>query len=552
MHLSSNLKKGATTSSMRTYIYLFFSAVFLFPLFAISQQFDIEFQHCFGGSEGEVGIDIKLLPDSSFIILSLTNSTDGDISFLHGGYDFWMVKTDWYGNLMWEKTFGGSDTDSPYQIEIAPDGGFYLLGGTQSNDGDVSGNHGSLDYWVIKTDDSGNLIWQKCLGSSVLDWASQMSIDDSGNIYVIGQSHGVDGNISNPRGFIDYWIVKLNSEGSLIWDKSLGGSNADLGISILCTDDGGYIVGGQSTSEDGDVICENTSLMQADMWIVKLDSLNTIQWQACYGGSESETANDIIRTQDGGYIIAGTTKSNDGEVTGFHGVSGESFDIWVLKIDSLGNIQWEQCFGGTRDEGNPEITISEDGGFIINGYTFSNDGDVSGNHSNEVSPDIWLFKLSSEGNLLWQQCFGSSQAEASAGISQISSLEFMIAGGTCKADGSVECDLFHPGSPSDSDLWLFKIVDTVTVNTNEFVIDRFTISMYPNPSRDAMYYHIYPPQDNLTLRLYDIYGQKMDELSFSKNDSQVKVEVVDYHPGVYIAVLFSDNSIIDRRQFIVN
>ncbi len=537
---------------MKPFNFIFLSVIILLPLFSISQQFDIVFQQCYGGSEGDSGADIVLIPDSTFMVLSITYSDDGDISYSHGEHDIWVTKTDWQGILLWENTYGGSDTESPQQIENDPTGGHFLLSYTQSNDGDVSGNHGGIDYWVTKIDDLGNLIWQKCLGSSVNDYASQMSIDDSGNVYIIGQSHGNDGDITSPRGFVDYWIVKINNQGTLIWDRSLGGSNADLGKCILCTSDGGYIAGGLTTSEDGDVTCDNTSLMQSDMWIVKLDSANNIQWQSCYGGSESETAYDIKRTQDDGYIIAGVTKSNDGDVSGFHGVPGENFDIWVLKIDSLGIILWERCFGGTKDDGNPEITISEDGEIIINGYTYSNDGDVSGNHSNEVSPDIWLFKLSSEGDLLWQQCFGSSQGEASSGISQISSIEFMIAGGTCKADGSVECDLFHPGSPSDSDLWLFSIIDTVTVNTNESIIDPFTISMYPNPAHDVMYYHIYPPQDNLTLRLYDIYGQKMNTLVFSDNESQVKVGVANYHPGVYVAVLFSNNRIIDRRQFIVN
>jgi hypothetical protein len=103
----------------------------------------------------------------------------------------------------------------------------------------------------------------------------------------------------------------------------------------------------------------------------------------------------------------------------------------------------------------------------------------------------------------------------------------------------------------DADVWLFQIIDTVTVNSNELKEESFTISLYPNPAHDVMYYHIYPTQENLTLRLYDIYGQKMDELSFSKNESQVNVEVADYHPGVYVAVLFLDNRIIDRRQFVV-
>jgi hypothetical protein len=435
-------------------------------------------------------------------------------------------------------------------MQITSEGDFVMFGDTQSNNGDVSGNHGGFDYWVVKTNDQGNLLWQRCLGSSVNDLALQMKLDDDDNIYVIGESFGNDGDITVPCNLTDFWIVKLSPNGDLLWDRTLGGSNLETGICILPTSDGGYIAGGYTTSNDGDVSCTEPSLDQSDAWIVKLDSNNNIEWDQCYGGSFNETTTDIIATDDGGYIFVGGTNSNDGDVSGFHGVPGGDRDIWVWKTDGWGNLEWQKCLGGSLDEGRGEITDAGNDEYIINAYTDSNDGDVSGNHSNPGYPDIWIVKIDIEGELLWQQCFGSSGSEAASGICIINEIELMVAGGTGEADGSVDCDLY-PGAMNYADLWFFKIIDTVSVYTNEHNIDQLTISVYPNPAKSVMYYYVYPLRDNLTLRLYDIYGQKMDECSFPINESQVKIEVSDYHPGVYVAVLFSNNRIIDRRQFIV-
>lgn len=516
-----------------------------------SQQFDIEFQHCYGGSNGESGEDIFMLPDSSFIIFGSTSSNDGTVSSNHGGSDFWLLKTDKDGALLWEKTFGGGDTDSRENMKITSEGDFVLFGDTQSNNGDVSGNHGGFDYWVVKTDDQGNLLWQRCLGSSVNDLALQMKLDDEDNIYVIGESHGDDGDITVPCNFIDYWIVKLNSDGDLLWDRTLGGSNIDWGICILPTSDGGYIAGGYTTSNDGDVSCTEPSLMQSDSWIVKLDSNNNIEWDRCYGGSYNETTTDIMATEDNGYIIVGGTNSNDGDVSGFHGVpGGEEHDIWVWKIDNVGNLEWQKCLGGSLDEGRGVLTYAGGGEYIINGYTDSNDGDVSGNHSNPGYPDVWILKIDSDGELLWQQCFGSSDSEASSGLCIINDIEFMVVSGTGKADGSVDCDLY-PGIMNYADLWLFKIIDTVSVFSSEYEIEPVDIIMYPNPAENIIYYYAHPVNSHYSLIMFDIYGRKMGEFEFLENQNQIEIDVSKFSSGFYVALLQNEKSLIRKDKFVV-
>jgi hypothetical protein len=183
--------------------------------------------------------------------------------------------------------------------------------------------------------------------------------------------------------------------GNIVWQKCLGGSSSEStlwqkGLVIQQTADGGYVINCLTYSNDGDVSGNHGG---RDIWVVKLNDLGNIEWQKCLGGSGEETTTSIEQTSDGGYIIDGTTTTNDGDVSGYHGDT----DIWVVKLNDSGNIEWQKCLGGSDYElhpyGAPSVQQTTDGGYILIGNTSSNDGDVSGNHG---FPDIWVIKLSSE------------------------------------------------------------------------------------------------------------------------------------------------------------
>lgn len=244
----------------------------IFSQLSFSQTLQIEWQQCYGGSGGDGGGSFIKLPDGSLMLFGITGSEDGDVLYNHGKADCWLVKTDSSGVLLWEKTFGGSDDDGPIKIITSPNGDYILFGETFSNDGDVWGNHGGQDFWLVKTDSTGNMLWQRCIGSSVNDYASGMKMDSVGNIYLIGFTHGTDGDVTSNNGHADYWFVKVSPEGNIIWDKNLGGSWPDWGKCLALTNDGGLIVGGLTESNDLDVNC-NETLGQVQAWVVKLDSL---------------------------------------------------------------------------------------------------------------------------------------------------------------------------------------------------------------------------------------------------------------------------------------
>jgi len=331
--------------------------------------------------------------------------------------------------MTWQKYFGGSGSEGAYSVQQTNDGGYVVFGGTDSNDGDVSGNHGKNDFWVLKLYSTGSIQWQKCLGGSAEEscnlgeMGSKASIQQTSNggYVIVGYTNSNDGDVSGNHGGCDIWIVKLSSTGNIQWQKCLGGSSEEYGYSIQQTSDGGYVVAGATDSNDGDVSGNRGS---EDVWVVKLNSTGSIQWQKCLGGSGLERATSVQQTSDGGYVIVGYTNSNDGDVSGNRG----GYDIWVVKLSSTGNIQWQKCLGGSAAELAYSVKQTSEGGYIVAGATQSTDGDVSGNHGGY---DIWVVKLSSTGNIQWQKCFGGDGPyDLGLSISQTSDSGYVVVGYT--------------------------------------------------------------------------------------------------------------------------
>ncbi|MBN1324520.1 MAG: hypothetical protein JW986_11075, partial [Methanotrichaceae archaeon] len=405
---------------------------------------DLEWQECLGGSGGDWAYSIQQTTDGGYIVAGYTDSNDDDVSGNHGNYDFWVIKLSSNGALEWQKCLGGSYEEWAYSIQQTTDGGYIVAGYTWSNDGDVSGNHGGYedDFWVVKLSPTGALEWQKCLGGSYGDSARSIQQTADGGYIVAGVTASNDGDVSGNHGGSDYWVIKLSSSGTLEWQKCLGGSNYDDAYSIQQTTDGGYIVAGYTESNDGDVSGNHGGY---DSWVVKLSSSGALEWQKCLGGSESEWAFSIQQTTDGGYTVAGCTGSNDGDVSGNH---GGIYDSWVVKLSSSGALEWQKCLGGCESERAFSIQQTTDGGYIVAGETSSYDDDVSGNHGGS---DYWVVKLSSTGSLEWQKCLGGSYGDSASSIQQTTDVGYIVAGETTSYDGDVSG--FHGGS----DYWVVKL-----------------------------------------------------------------------------------------------
>jgi len=388
----------------------------------------ISWQKSLGGSNEEIASSIQQTSDGGYIVAGYSGSTNGEVTGNHGNGDYWIVKLSSTGDTIWQKSLGGSLSDMANSIQQTSDGGYIVAGYSSSTNGDVTGNHGVYDYWIVKLSSSGTIIWQKSIGGSSQDYTSTIQQTSDGGYIIAGSSQSTNGDVTGNHGNFDCWIVKLNSSGTLIWQKSLGGSGDDFAYQIRQTSDGGYIVAGVSSSTNGDVT-ENHG--NEDYWIIKLNSSGVLMWQKSLGGSGTDVAYSIQQTSDGGFIVAGYSGSNDSDVTGNNG----SDDYWIVKLSPVGDTIWQKSLGGSGADVATSIQQTSDGGFIVAGVTSSNDGDMSGIHHGGI--DYCIIKLNSTGNILWHKLLGGSNEEITYSIQQTSDYGYIVAGYSNSTDGDV-------------------------------------------------------------------------------------------------------------------
>jgi uncharacterized delta-60 repeat protein len=353
----------------------------------------------YGGSDSEGAYSIQQTSDGGYIVAGETES------FGAGNFDLWVLKLDSSGNIQWQKTYGGSDRDWAYSIQQTSDGGYIVAGETYSF------GAGDSDFWVLKLDSSGNIQWQKTYGGTDYDSANSIQQTSDGGYIVAG---GTD---SFGAGWGDFWVLKLDADGNIQWQKTYGGTDGDRARSIQQTKDGGYIVAGHTYSFGAGY---------SDFWVLKLDANGNIQWQKTYGGSNWDWANSIQQTSDGGYIVAGRTWS-------FGAGWG---DFWVLKLDADGNVQWQKTYGGISSDWAHSIQQTSDGGYIVAGETYS---------FGAGSADLWVLKLDSSGNIQWQKTYGGTDYDSANSIQQTTDGGYIVAGVT---------ESFGAGN---FDLWVLKL-----------------------------------------------------------------------------------------------
>ena len=269
-----------------------------------------------------------------------------------------------------------------------------------------------------------------------------------------------------------------------------------------------------------------------DAWVVKLDSVGNIEWQQCYGGTYHDFADNVIELVDG-YVILGSTMSNDGDVSGLHDPPGNSEnngDIWVFKIDKTGNLLWQQCLGGTYDDFARNIFTTSDGGFMITGTTESDDGDVTGNHDLVEGwfGDIWFAKIDSTGNLLWQYCYGDiGQEYLYRGVVQKSDWDYVVSMGTTSDDW--QC--YNTAMP---DVRVVELYDS-TVGIWETAAGKVGVEVYPNPATNRVTFEYqYPEQDGkATISIHNAQGRLVSSIKLNNTKGTKTVNVESWENGIY-------------------
>jgi hypothetical protein len=347
-------------------------------------------------------------------------------------------------------TLGGSKNESAQAIINTTDGGYAILGHAQSMDGDVTTkSNESYDYWLLKYDATNQLEWQKTYGGSADDRGADLIQTSDGGYVIVGKSKSNDFEVSENAGFDDFWVVKLDSNGSVSWENSFGFAGSDIPYSIIQTNDDGYLLTGvldvSASNGQGD---RNSILSRhagGDYWVIKLNSNGVKQWSNYFGGSFTDTAYDAIQTEDDGYIIVGSSDSNDVDITNNRG----TYDFWIIKISATGNLVWEKSLGGSEIDEAHAISKSADGNYLIAGDTRSSDLNISQNNG---AADLWVIKITPEGTLLWEKSLGGSNFDVGRSISKTQDNGFLISGSSRSTNASFS------SNKGQNDAWVVKLI----------------------------------------------------------------------------------------------
>jgi len=417
----------------------------------------------YGDWHEDGGFSIDQTTDGGYVVAGKTFDVQKD------AYDLWLLKTDSLGDTLWTKTYGGDEWDYGVSVQQTPDKGYIIAGQTESY------GVGYTNIWLLKTDSLGDTLWTKTYGGTGDQYAySVKKTMDSG--YIISgctNSYGAVG--------LDAWLIKTDSLGDTLWTKTYGGDGHDVASSVIQTPDMGYAFTGLTQS--------------MNLYVVKTDSLGNMQWAKCYDGTHLEWGYDIQETPDSGYIIIGITSS----------LGAGGGDIWLLKIDPLGDTLWTKTYGGENEEFGCAIDRTSDGGYVLAGYTESFGVGVR---------DVYIIKTDSLGEECWSLTCGGTADDEGRAIQQTPDQGYIITG-TTKSFGA-----------GWEDVYLIRIApDTMGVMENPGsaggIIEN--IRLTPNPFYDQVRVDLAVPiiRQEVTVYIYDASGCVVRNISFCTSDKSM-------------------------------
>jgi hypothetical protein len=331
-------------------------------------------------------------------------------SYGEGSSDIYLIKTNSVGDTIWTRTFGGSDFEACTSIALTSDGGFILTGSTKSF------GAGNLDVILLKVSSSGSLLWSKTFGGIEVDFGNELIQTQDGGFLIAGETS------SYGSGGYDAYIIKTDQNGNPIWSKTFGGVLSDGVYSIQQTNDNGFVIVGYTRSFGSGV---------QDVLLLKTDQIGNLIWSKTFGaiGSNQEVGHSIKQTRDNGYVICGYTNS--------YGAGG--YDVYLIKTNSFGLLSWSKTYGGSSNDKGYFVNLTSNGGLILTGETNS-----FGNGTN----DGYIINTDSIGNLIWSNSIGGVLSDALGSSVQTPDNGFIISGFTSNF-GSGNNDVFLIKTDSD-------------------------------------------------------------------------------------------------------
>lgn len=454
------------------------SKLILFLTFLLSSVFvysQITFERTYGGIADDLSLSVVQASDGGYIITGWT------ASYGAGNTDVYLIRTDNNGDTLWSRTYGGVADDMGVNVIQTHDSGYIIIGITYSF------GAGYWDLYLIKTNANGDSLWTKTFGWFFYDAGADVSQTSDGG-YIITGEIAIDTCLSS------VYLIKTNDNGDLLWSKTYGGFEYDRGLSVIQTDNGGFIVAGFTSSFGAG---------GGDVYLIRTDSNGDSLWTNTFGGIYYDEGYSIVQTTDGGYIIAGTTYS--------FGAGGG--DVYLIKLDVNGDSLWTKTYGGIYRDLGSSVSQTSDGGYIVTGYTESF-GAYPGN--------VFLIRTDNEGDTIWTKTFGGQNSDEGRSVMQTIDGGYIITGGT---------DSFGAGY---YDVYLIKTDENGIVGIPKQSITSNNIVIYPNPTSGIINIKTSQIFGRIkTLEVYDYLGQ----LQLSRTSNFEDIDISSLPGGLFFIVL---------------
>lgn len=514
---------------------LFLSFLTLSQSLCFSQLGQINWQKTIGGTAlDEANLILQSTDNSGYFVVSTSSSNIGfeKTENSYGGSDVWVVFLDNDGNVLWDKTYGGSENESPKAAVIHNNRLFILATSSSGQTGNKTAiNHGSSDLWLLSLNLNGDIDWQSSYGGSDVEGAVDLKVHN-GEMILLGNSYSqISGNkTENSYGQSDYWIIKINTtNGTILNQKTIGSTGLDNAVGLAIDNLGNsYILGGSETGISG--LKTINGYGDADHWVVKLNSSFDLIDQSCFGGSGYENPyNGNIIILESKIYISGTTDSNNNGTITENGYG--SNDAWLYSLDLNLEQEWSKLYGGTGFDSGGKIVPFSNGSFLLG---FNSSSGISGNKTvaNIGISDCWIILIDGSGNIVSQTAIGGNQVEFAADALLNNNNNLVITSSSDSGISGMKTEALR----GVNDVWVFELNTSALLNVSENIMGH-GFKVYPNPFTDEV---------NLNLSYLDDFQTVL--ISISSLDGRIvyfdevssgflKLQLQDFASGTYVLSL---------------
>ncbi|MBK6882970.1 MAG: T9SS type A sorting domain-containing protein [Flavobacteriales bacterium] len=492
----------------------------------VSAQPAIDWQQSYGGSSADRGFSIAPTTDGGYIVLGESFSNDGQVNGNHGAFDLWVLKIAAEGALEWQHCLGGSGLEFASEIRQTLDGGYILIGYVDSTDGDVSQFIGVRDTWVVKLDPTGELEWERSYGGTFTDYGLSVIVLNNGEYLLFGVT--ASPNIPGLHGDRDLWVARIDATGEVLDQNCFGGVSQENGGSFALRPDGTILICGSTGSSNGEVDCSRPG---PEAWVAAVDENLDLIWQLCLGGNGGDNARAICAGPNGDCFVAISTNSTSGDMSSPWG--GD--DIWVAHVSEYGSLINEASFGGSATDGARAILYASEDHVLLSGITLSSDGQISSPHG---MSDAWVVRSDTTLNLIWERSLGGTLGENNQGICFAHDGSLVVVGSSSSNDGDLTNNF------GSSDVWVVKFQpEPVGIAEPN---DEAAFTLLPNPAHDRVRI-AWSDMEVQQFVVCDAHGRMIHAKAGLEGSSSAELEIYDWSDGMYTVSLIGTKGRSNQR-----